>query len=347
MPTREQLFNLIFIFVATAALGAILGLSVLRTVDHRLSDVSINIPPIKVPESNVRIEWPENMLDELKHELLGSRTDPNAYDNGSNPPYQELRAMTGGGLDQLPTTVGLERSGAPQPDGEGILESLSENIGADNQAFRRTVRPIENDGVADTLPPADRLIADSNPMAPPGENLRQILDSPDFQRGRDRINNSNYYLASQQLESHRVSNYPPIHPHRSHQDIDHYEANRQHLGRPQKRSRKCQPHQLTPSGVYWDQPCDSRQYYKDPSEMTTRQLIKFKKYAKFDKMTLRDYLNWLTLYSNEPEILTPQNAKNLKRLKGGKRIRERDIPSDRRLPKSSRELYEQLYDENY
>ena len=302
MSNKEQLLNVVFVFIATAALGAILGLSILRTVDTRLSEVSINIPQIKIPR--VKVEWPkqiESLPSFAKKDFYGSLQEN----------YAPM--MTGGAKDEA-------------DKGDILYKKSSKD---DNNRASRNKQDL-SDGSTE---------------------LRKQLDGPDFKRQRDVMNNSNYYLAAQQMESHKVSNYPPIHPHRSHQDIDHHEANRQYLGRPKKRSSKCAPHQYIGDG-YLDQPCndskpilyEGQQHYKNPVEMTERQVLKFKQNAKFDKMTARDYMNWLSLYANEPEILTPHNRKMLKRFKKRIPLTERDIPRETRLPKNSRELYNELRD---
>jgi len=301
MASREQLFNIIFIFMATAALGAILGMSVLRTVDTRLSDVSINIPPIRVPKTKVRVEWPDNLMQELKKELkLGEETHP-------FPQFQEETVPVGYGYDNTNADATVDVRGAP------LLKQFGEG-------------PVQSGGEA------EGSTAEAN---------RDILDSPEFRRTRDKTNNRNYYLATQQMESNRVSGYDPIHPHHGHRDIDHHSANRNHLGRPIRRVPGCEPHQFI-MGEYRDQPCRPKQYYKDLSEMSERQVLKFKQNAKFDKMTVRDYVNWLSLYFQEPDILSQHNRRNLEKLKNGRRLTDDDIPRDENHPRSASALYDEM-----
>ena len=58
-------------------------------------------------------------------------------------------------------------------------------------------------------------------------------------------------------------------------------------------------------------------YYKRLSEMTPAQIIKFKKHGKLDKMTIRDYLKWLSLFKYDIENLPRQHLRNFQRyLKG-------------------------------
>lgn len=58
-------------------------------------------------------------------------------------------------------------------------------------------------------------------------------------------------------------------------------------------------------------------YYKKLSEMTPAQIIKFKKHGKLEKMTIKDYLKWLSLFKYDIENLPKQHLGNFNRyLKG-------------------------------
>lgn len=84
----DNLLNLIFIFLATVALGLMFGLTILKTIDSRLSEVSINLPEIKIPEAHVNVNFPDSNK-EFNH------TRPS-----SDPP-----SMTGGKQASLPNAV--------------------------------------------------------------------------------------------------------------------------------------------------------------------------------------------------------------------------------------------------
>lgn len=65
-------------------------------------------------------------------------------------------------------------------------------------------------------------------------------------------------------------------------------------------------------------------YYKDPTEMTPAQVIKFKKNAKLENMTIGDYKNWLMLFKYDQESLPRYHLRNFQRLMMGQPIY--DIP---------------------
>ena len=86
-------------------------------------------------------------------------------------------------------------------------------------------------------------------------------------------------------------------------------------------------------------------YYKDPKEMTDRQLSKFKTKAKFNKMTLQDYVNWLQLFETESGQLNNFNRQNLIKIQNGNRLIIDDIPKTAINPDQIETKYnEQVYE---
>ena len=65
-------------------------------------------------------------------------------------------------------------------------------------------------------------------------------------------------------------------------------------------------------------------YYKDLEEMTPAQIVKFKRKAKLEKMTLQDYRNWLSLFLHDQENLPRRHKENFNRLQQAQPIY--DIP---------------------
>jgi hypothetical protein len=61
-------------------------------------------------------------------------------------------------------------------------------------------------------------------------------------------------------------------------------------------------------------------FYLDPKLMTPEQVVKFKKRARLDRMTLQDYQNWLGLFTYDLESLPLVHRKNYWRLRRGDAI---------------------------
>ena len=335
MSSREQLLNIVFIFVVAMALGSLLGLSILRTVDKRMSDISINIPEIKIPPAQVKVNCPS---DYLSNQSFYQQLESNYQMRGGDYLNKEI--------ESVPAKVN-NNSVNRDPDGKGIYQGLAKNIHQDNL----TVKPIPNieKESRDKRDKGKKEIAkgiterddSKNSDVELRNNNSRYFDYPDesvdFVRSRSRINNENHYLAKQQLESHKSSLFKPIHPKESYYDIDHYRGNA--MKGDELRNCGVNTHSFY-DGNYYDRKMGDNQYYKNPNEMDIRQLIKFKKSAKFDKMTLTDYINWLSLYINDDsEVLSFKNQQNLLKLLQKREITEKDIPRDEILPKTSRDAY--------
>lgn len=85
-------------------------------------------------------------------------------------------------------------------------------------------------------------------------------------------------------------------------------------------------------------------YYKDPKNMSTEQIRRFKYYAKLYKMTLQDYINWLYLFVNDQHQLAPHNLTNLKKLLKGIKLTLDDVPRENvPIPLTAQEYFEKMY----
>jgi hypothetical protein len=73
-------------------------------------------------------------------------------------------------------------------------------------------------------------------------------------------------------------------------------------------------------------------YYKDPKDMTPSQVRRFMYRANFDQMTLQDYINWLTLFEEEPDELSARHLSNLHKMRKGIPLTRQDIPRDQIPP---------------
>jgi hypothetical protein len=80
-------------------------------------------------------------------------------------------------------------------------------------------------------------------------------------------------------------------------------------------------------------------YYIDPKLMTPDQVQKFKLKAKFEKMTVQDYTNWLMLFVNNPEQLTAFHRANLRIIARGGTLARADLPRVTPVPAKSNQEY--------
>jgi hypothetical protein len=89
-------------------------------------------------------------------------------------------------------------------------------------------------------------------------------------------------------------------------------------------------------------------YYKDPKNMTPKQIQKFKEKAKIYKMTLQDYINWLTLFIDDPDALPPKHLSNLLKLRAGQPLTNDDVPRDQvPYPLTAQQYFEKISSIDY
>jgi len=77
--------------------------------------------------------------------------------------------------------------------------------------------------------------------------------------------------------------------------------------------------------------------------MTSRQLQKFKEKAKISNMTVQDYINWLSLFIDEPDTLLPRHLANLHKIQRGLPLTLNDLPRAEPIqPLSAQQYFDNL-----
>lgn len=110
---------------------------------------------------------------------------------------------------------------------------------------------------------------------------------------------------------------------------------------PKETGENKTPLLVSPLAVYSYGPT----YYKDPKNMTIRQLDKFKRKAKLNNMTLQDYVNWLQLFNADSSQLNAIHRQNLIKLQKGIRLIISDLPKSATHEKlASNDYNEQIYE---
>jgi hypothetical protein len=86
-------------------------------------------------------------------------------------------------------------------------------------------------------------------------------------------------------------------------------------------------------------PISTGGFYLEPANMKPEQIEKFKYNAKFDKMSVHDYVNWLTLFKDEPEKLAGFHRANLRIVLRGGTLTPEDLPKAHPLPDRAEHEY--------
>lgn len=91
--------------------------------------------------------------------------------------------------------------------------------------------------------------------------------------------------------------------------------------------------------------CQFPANYKDPNTMTPLERQRFKNQNDLSRFTVADYRNWLLLYRDTPNELTPDHAANFQKILKGDSVTATDIPRARLSPPpNSADVYLKLLD---
>lgn len=321
MLTIDTFINLVIVFLMVVIFGYLLGLSVTNTVDRRLSDISINMPKINLPKQDIYL-------------TLGSDQSP--YN------YHKLNSV------QVHNTFNSGRNDGPSYD---LKSPNPQQKPLRNQNF---YEGFENP----TLTKEDDSDLVRNKILP----ITKSVYKKDFAHPKE----PTVPVKAEEIKSFRASEI------NSKQDIQPTTIDQEAQEKSSEKFAACIQQAQPMIGCETDADCNvvfgqgknkclsnhkcycvegsgafchyGPTYYRDPKDMTARQVQKFKLNAKFDKMTLQDYVNWLMLFSEDLDQLAPRNLNNFIKLKKGIKITLNDIPRDKIPPPMNAEDYfTQLY----
>jgi hypothetical protein len=262
MPLRELKFT----FGATAVivlLAACIGLIIVKVVDARLKDISINMPTVNLPTINISL--PTDLVGGAGVSLGAARFKP--ADN-----LFKYQKQTGGS----PTDTIAKANDENTEDTQGIIK--------------------------------------------PDVKIPNVQDLSADCKNRTR------FIASRYESAKDARVYTGITPQPS---VDH-------------QSRPAPWSSLRPALETAPEPRSlgfGLTYYLDPKNMTPDQIQKFKLKAKFEKMTVQDYTNWLNLFVNTPEQLTAFHRANLRIIARGGTLSKTDMPHETPLPSTAEQDY--------
>ena len=292
---NKQLMWPLAFLLGAIIFGYILGLSVINTVDRKLSNISINMPKVNLPKQDIYVNV----------DPANANINVNEY-----PKNYHIESFVGGDKSR--------EYGRVIPYGP---ENLCEDPRAATMPLSAKKYPVQERTSIDMV----------SPMA--------------FKRRYDNKDNI------EQLRSHLVSVFDGIPG-----DLAIDENNSNWPVAPRDQVCPKDLHKPNP-GKCWDdragiQACSdteanaTRTYYMDPKNMNMRQMKKFMKKAKLDKMTPQDYMNWLQVHviSGNAGCLAPAHKANLEKMKECEPLKQSDIPVDETccIP-TAKEYYEKRF----
>lgn len=342
----DSLLNVIFIFLATVALGLMFGLTILRTIDSRLSEVSINIPEIKVPEAHVNVNFPQ-----LQKPQYSVTLPPNQND----PPYQLVVSEPNQRQPILPQPNQYQSNVLSEPNQSNVLSEqnqyqspvlsepnqyLSPVLSEPNQ-YRSPVSSESNQYRSPVLSESNQyrstILSDPNQRQPALSNQYQstlptlpnqsvINNMKGGMRQPDLIV-SNYYKIPESDSICEKSIVVSTCPNR-HEDERLKKFNKQLQDNMVASIRAAQPLHQNPmiNGTTPDRALIQEQHYKHPDFFTPKQKIKFMLTANLSKMSPIDYKNWLLCFKDKSHNLNMYHQQMLHRIVNGYQPVMSDIP---------------------
>jgi hypothetical protein len=323
MISTQTFIYLVIIFLITVGLGYLMGISVVRVVDDRLSDISINLPKIHLPRQNIMVSMPRersNLSDLNVDNEFVSPADEKWSNQGPvyqlkprQSPIKPLALQKGGSKDT--NVEGFTNPSEADDDEKDLIrESVTESV------YRRDFKRPEQPTTAPKVHQVESHQVGRINQIPQAAVIDQIDGDRRVREKCDEMNRQNQPAVGCQTDA----------------DCNVVFGN----GRNKCLSNnKC--YCVDGSGLFCHY---GPTYYKDPKDMTDRQLQKFKRKAKFERMTVQDYVNWLMLFEDDIEALAPRHVHNFNRIRKGIRLTLDDIPRDKiPPPMTAQDYFNQLY----
>jgi hypothetical protein len=320
MISSETFINITIVFLITVVFGYLLGLTITNVVDQRLSDISINLPKVNLPRQNIYVNLDMDSLEKKGQTKLNSVTVRNQFRQNrpdSGPSFQ-LKSPDSQIKPFKQIHEGFE---------SGTSDDESDLVKAKQLNMPTAI--YEKD-FAHPREPTVPVKEDQLESIEAGYISSQETATPSAINQSDDQKMDNRKCASNNAETR------PVIGCRTDADCNVVFGN----GRNKCLSNnKC--YCVEGSGLFCHY---GPTYYKDPKDMSDRQLQKFKLKAKFDKMTVQDYVNWLMLFEDDLEALAPRHLNNFIKLKKGIKLTLNDIPRDKiPPPMTAQDYFTQLY----
>lgn len=312
IPT-ELFINIIIVFLITVVFGYLLGITITNVVDQRLSDVSINLPKINLPRQNIYVNLDADNSENNKTHKLRSIAVHNKfipYRADLGPMYQ-LKSPT-------------ERIKPLQSDIYEGFNSSSTNIDDDIDLLVDSPKIPKTVYKKDFAKPSKQIVV---------QKEEQIESN---QVGRIKNNSTTNMTPIGETQARNVCETKTIVGCRDDDDCNVVFGNGYNKCLS---NNKC--YCVEGSGLFCHY---GPTYYKDPKDLTKRQLQKFKIKAKFNKMTVQDYVNWLMLFKDDLDDLAPRHLNNFNKIRKGVKLTLNDIPRDKiPPPMAAQDYFTKLY----
>ena len=289
-------------------LSALIGLTIIKVIEVRMSDIAINMPKINMPKINIPpIRLPkQKIVVKLQDPDIGTgATVKGAPVDSGNKKAQVV-------YNSLESFRDKQTGGQPNPVEYDEYDK--------NQLERIINRPVP-------LAPDQHTMTGNKELARKQKSLirgkgKNIVCRKKLPPTRTHFNKDLYQSKTGAIDKPRINVPKPSVDHSSRPAL--YPRNKPSIGEPEKN------------------PNMTDTYYRDPKTMTPVQLIKFQDKARIEKMTIKDYQNWLLTFRDMSQRLTGFHRQNLKVLIRGGQLEPSDMPVRCPAPSGVEESYAKM-----
>ena len=322
MISTELLINVIVVGIITIVFGCMLGLTITRVIDKRLADISIKMPKIIIPEKGFLPEYgyedPQTLYEPFDHKDTSSKSElPSSIQSNQSSLLKKTNTHV---MSPISDVKKKQHSETP-PSVPKLQENPQQQQQQQQQQRQRqsTLRTFASKPQQISLPAVmtHTVTIIPNPRKP--KQSIQMAKNIEQKSQQSKPNSENQIIGCT-----------------SDKDCNVVYGNGQN---------KCLADHQCYCAKGSGQFCHyGPTYYKDPKNMTDEQRRKFKLKAKVYKMTVQDYINWLSLFEDEQELLSPRDLLNLQKLLKGMSLTDTDVPREEIPPPLTAEQYfDQLY----
>ena len=324
----KNLYNNIAILFIVIVLGYALGISVVKTVDKRLSNVSINMPKIDLPPQNIYLKLNKDLLVKTTLDDKSYKTDDiKNFKTNKVKRFKAKQVKVNEHCDKIHDKWAKSNNKKLNIENEEKYpecftpEEKQKRI-KETKNLLKKLKEISPNEYCNVIKNKEKIY--KNPkVASLIKNLskdchkKQIegFQNPDQDISETQIAEAVASALSQNTQNTQNTQNDEL-------DIE-IELIKSKIKSIKKQRNKIP--KVSESSIESD---DEDTNYKNPKDMSADQKLRFKNLRSISRMTIKDYKRWLLLNKSTPGKLSEIHNKNLSKILSNEKLTIADLPSD-------------------
>ena len=341
--------------IIVVLLSSLIGLTIIKVIEVRMSDIAINMPTIKLPtiklpnqNITVKVEEPDiGVNGTTTGSPISTERKATIIHNSHKPSETE---QSGGDSSDFEKSLTISQCNAliKKKQQDDNIEDISPTL--NTEIIKSTIMP--NDPYLVGYTPRIASDFEAGTKTPDGGWSSRKLD-PNTNEMKELAFQQKKLIGDNNVSQLCLTKLPP---ERSYFEKDKFQSRSMAIKKPIVRLPEPSKDHKSRPAIYIDRkscitepekdPNLTATYYKDPKNMTIPQLIKFQEKAKIENMTIKDYQNWLLTFKEFPQRLIWFHRQNLKILLRGGELDISDMPSRSKIPSNAKDHYSQIMRNN-